>query len=182
MDLALNAQLIADANRGYTFTFTSSTDKTITINDNNSVNENGDRLTRQEILEEIKNQIDANAFSQQDIKELCDFLAYCPTQGMFFGKLTTNNIHIEGDGKPAMTVKYLSSGLIIEVTTKGKSAKNIKSITSGTDVWKYESIPDTKANIKFCYKSKLGECKAKADSIKVNSFSQTLEGESLKKY
>ena len=57
--------------------------------------------------------------------------------------------------------------------------KNILSITSGNNVWKYEANPNTEANITFHYNSKLSACRAKADSIKVNSFFQTLEDESF---
>ena len=185
MDLASNAQLIADVNRGYTFEFTSPNGKKIMINDSNNKQANGSFLPREDFLKEIKNQIEANDFEQQDTEALCDFLAHCPTQGMFLGKLTTNAIHIEGDSKPHLKVDYskVNGDVNIQAIINGKNptslGKNILSIPFGNNIWKYEANPNTKANIMFHYNSKLSACRAKADSIKVNSFFQTLEDESF---
>ena len=178
MNLALNAQLIADAERGWQFHFTSPNGKTISINKANNMQENGSVLSRSAILAEIKRQVDQNNFNEEDIKALCDFVAHCPSQGLCLGKLTTNNIHInqihiEGDSRPTLTVNYSQNGNVtIKVNTQGKTGGATCNLATPKGIAVIN--PETEAEVVFTYPKSIGEAKGVVDSISVKKFEQKI--------
>jgi len=171
--LGESIQLFSDAARGYEFTFKGPDGGTIEIRD-------GLGKPRSELLQDVSDQVNEQVnkgiFSQEDIKALSDFLAYCPMQGLFTccmkGNAVNHQLHIEGDGKPKIDVKYLKEGKTqLEVTTKGECQQNSNIPIDGEN---FLTVPTTNATLTFEYNSKLSECKAKAASVTVNSFEQSL--------
>lgn len=170
----VGCQIFRDAERGYNFEFTSSTGKKIIIDDKNNKGKSNTFLSRGECLQSIKSQVTSNDFGEQDIKELCDFLAHCEAQGLIAGEISNGAVlHIEGDGHPTIKANYSKkSGVEVTVITRGQTTGTMCSITIGNSIAVIN--PKTEAEIMFTYPKPLGECKNRASNIEVKSFEQEI--------
>ena len=167
--LGESVQALADAARGYEFIFEGPNGGRIII-------EGGLGKSRPDLLRDVRDQVNKGNFSKEDINALSDFLAHCPAQGLFTcymeGNVVKYQLHIEGDNNPMVDVKYLNTGKIqLEMKTKGECKQNNNIFVNMEN---FLTVPTTNATLTFEYNSKLSECKAKAASVTVNSFEQSL--------
>ncbi|MFQ6723198.1 MAG: hypothetical protein ACLRFH_02210 [Opitutales bacterium] len=179
-DVITSNQLFKDIERGYTFEFTCPSGKKVVINNNNNKTSQGNFLSKREIFDEIKKQINSSFFMEgrtdkeveKDLNSLADFIANCGGQDLMKNLIpnSVNCIHWEGNGCPFYKAHHDGKRLTIEVHTQGSGDKNNISFGSKVGFVKLK----TKATVAFYYENSIEACKGKASNIEVNQFEQEI--------